>query len=826
VCLFLAPAAPAHDIPLLAHKGADTLRTSGGSASTRIWSAGTHAFVASATTNSAGLAADAVVNPPSLSVVRAVSAYETLGVVDDVAYAVSPADTPLRSILYRSFDEGVTWTPVATFPSQVWTVTGLASGTLIASTNSPTSGQILWRSGDQGVTWQEVALQDPVSYGSTPTYDNYLPGTPYIYQLLTDHSIADDGHGHVYIGTYNQSPALFGNTNFVFRSTDDGYTFQITNVSTNHRHIHSVEIGPDGKLYLAIGDSGMYDGIFVSSDQGQTLQPVCTGRPDSDRMCVPVGLAFDGFGNMVYNTDAPGQDNAIVQTNIATGQPTTLASVPYEGFTEERLPDGNFLIGNTYEGYGIRDGDTYVHLYALLGSSVYQVYSAPITDSTTTKFLTVSGVYSNGDAAIYESGFGTEFVRLQTTVGVTPPSNTAAPQVTGSPQQTQTLSASTGSWGNSPTGYAYRWQSCDGTGAGCTPIDASGPSYQLHASDVGRTVRVAVTASNDGGSTTATSAATPVVQSVTVSQFGTTSPGGSWSSPGQGYKMGSVVSLAGAGQPLDFRMYARGGAADQRFTPVIYGTDGNGNPTSLLARGSEITVPAGQAAGWFTASLPAVSLPAGQYLLGIMTGPSGTGAAVALAPSGTGFYNLNLYNAPTGSWGTINTEAASWSFYVDYVAAVPVVTGTFGATSPGGSSTTPASGYKFGSPYTLASAANATSFEFYAQGGTSAQSFTPAIYASNGSAPTTLLATGATVTVAAGQAAGWISSTLPTTSLPAGTYYLVLVAGTTSTAASISYTTGAATDGVYNTNTPGTPTTTFGTPATEPRKWSYRVRLG
>src|SRR5262249_41557531 len=159
---------------------------------------------------------------------------------------------------------------------------------------------------------------------------------------------------------------------------------------------------------------------------------------------------------------------------------------------------------------------------------------------------------------------------------------------------------------------------------------------------------------------------------VTVRQFGTTIPGSSWSSPGQGYKMGSVVSLPGLGQPLDFRMYARGGAADQRFTPVIYGTDGNGNPTSLLARGSEITVTPGRAAVRLTASIPVVSLPAGQYLPGIITGPSGTGAAVALAPSGTGFYNLNLYNSPTSSWGTINTEAATWSFYVDYMAPVPV----------------------------------------------------------------------------------------------------------------------------------------------------------
>ena len=150
----------------------------------------------------------------------------------------------------------------------------------------------------------------------------------------------------------------------------------------------------------------------------------------------------------------------------------------------------------------------------------------------------------------------------------------------------------------------------------------------------------------------------------------------------------------------------------------------------------------------------------------------------------------------------------------------------FGAAGPGSASASPGSAYKFGSAYPLATAGTATSFEFYARGGSAAQSFTPAIYASNGTSPTSLIEQAATVTVATNQAAGWVSSTLPSKTLPAGSYYLALVSGTANNAASISYTAGAATDGVYNANTPGAPTATFGPASTEPRKWSYRVRLG
>ena len=149
----------------------------------------------------------------------------------------------------------------------------------------------------------------------------------------------------------------------------------------------------------------------------------------------------------------------------------------------------------------------------------------------------------------------------------------------------------------------------------------------------------------------------------------------------------------------------------------------------------------------------------------------------------------------------------------------------FGASVLGTVTQAPGAGYKFGSPYPLAAGGTATSFEFYARGGSAAQSFTPAIYASNGSGPAGLVVAGASVTVAAGQAAGWVSAALPSTSLAAGTYYLVLVSGAADQGAVVYYAAGAATDGVYNVNLAGAPTGTFGTASTEPRDWSFRVHV-
>src|SRR5206468_1604708 len=90
----------------------------------------------------------------------------------------------------------------------------------------------------------------------------------------------------------------------------------------------------------------------------------------------------------------------------------------------------------------------------------------------------------------------------------TPPVNTSPPTITGTPQDGQTLSASTGSWsGTQPITYGYQWQRCDSGGANCAPITgATGPTYTATSADVGRTLRVVAT-----GSTPALPATLPIV---------------------------------------------------------------------------------------------------------------------------------------------------------------------------------------------------------------------------------------------------------------------------------------------------------------------------
>jgi hypothetical protein len=93
------------------------------------------------------------------------------------------------------------------------------------------------------------------------------------------------------------------------------------------------------------------------------------------------------------------------------------------------------------------------------------------------------------------------------------PANTVPPTVSGTPQDGQTLTASTGTWtGTAPIAYAYQWQRCDANGANCADIaGATSQQYKAASADVGHTLRAAVKASNQAGSGAATSAPTAVV---------------------------------------------------------------------------------------------------------------------------------------------------------------------------------------------------------------------------------------------------------------------------------------------------------------------------
>lgn len=96
-----------------------------------------------------------------------------------------------------------------------------------------------------------------------------------------------------------------------------------------------------------------------------------------------------------------------------------------------------------------------------------------------------------------------------------PPTNTARPAISGTTREGSVLTANHGSWTNNPTSFAYEWLRCNSggnIGTNCKTITgATAQQYTLTASDVGKRLRVTVTARNSAGSGAAISPASSMV---------------------------------------------------------------------------------------------------------------------------------------------------------------------------------------------------------------------------------------------------------------------------------------------------------------------------
>jgi hypothetical protein len=91
------------------------------------------------------------------------------------------------------------------------------------------------------------------------------------------------------------------------------------------------------------------------------------------------------------------------------------------------------------------------------------------------------------------------------------PAAIAVPSISGDAVVGAELVADAGRWSDPEAKFTFVWQRCDRTGS-CTPIaDATGAKYAPSVEDLGSSLRVEVTAGNDGGANSAYSAPTSVV---------------------------------------------------------------------------------------------------------------------------------------------------------------------------------------------------------------------------------------------------------------------------------------------------------------------------
>jgi len=213
---------------------------------------------------------------------RTTQQYDILWAKGTEVYAAS--DTTLL----KSSDCGLTWTVLGTGPSGMGlraVFLKLATGTLLTVSNE--IPYKIYRSTDDGATWTAVHTYRTDS------------------QPLTPSSWCEDGSGHVYYGEYSATDTL--EEIHVYRSTDDGVTWSVFHTfpgpaSTSDdrvRHVHSVVLDPvSGRVFVTVGDggsSGPKAGIYRTNDAQDALEPIYLNEqwPDwpSERI-YPVDIAF------------------------------------------------------------------------------------------------------------------------------------------------------------------------------------------------------------------------------------------------------------------------------------------------------------------------------------------------------------------------------------------------------------------------------------------------------------------------------------------------------------------------------------------------------
>jgi len=285
-----------------------------------------------------------------------------------------------------------------------------------------------------------------------------------------------------------------------------------------------VAVDSAGNVYIAdthnsevekVTAAGILSVIAGNGTQGApTLGPAA-----SSELNRPQGLAVDPAGNLyiadTYNNEVEKVTTAGILSVIAgtgtAGAPTLGPAASSKLNSPQGLavdPAGNLYIADTgnSEVEKVTPAGT-LSVIAGSGTAGGPTYGGPAISSML-YYPQGMAVDSAGDLYIADTDHFT--IDL---VNPAIPSNSTMPQLTGTTTVGQTLSASTGAWSPTPTGYAYQWQDCNSAGNACTAISgATASTYTLTTADIGHTIRVLVTASNSSGSAGTASAPSTLVQ--------------------------------------------------------------------------------------------------------------------------------------------------------------------------------------------------------------------------------------------------------------------------------------------------------------------------
>ncbi len=222
------------------------------------------------------------------------------------------------------------------------------------------------------------------------------------------------------------------------------------------------------QLNLAVVATNSYGSGLASS----AATPYITGDPPHNHVSPTISGGLE-IGSVLTSTDG-----------IWTGaQPITL-TYQWRICTPDGL-DCNSIPGATTNTYTVQPGD--------YGSTIRMMIRG-----------------RNGAGFAYGISNHTFPIQYKTRFG---PSNSQPPSLAGPARNGAILVGSAGQWsGEAPIGFRYAWQRCDATGADCVTIPKQKrDTYRAGPHDVGSTIRLVVTATNDVNTASQSSDATDAI---------------------------------------------------------------------------------------------------------------------------------------------------------------------------------------------------------------------------------------------------------------------------------------------------------------------------
>jgi sugar lactone lactonase YvrE len=345
--------------------------------------------------------------------------------------------------------------------------------------------------------------------------------------------VAVDANGDVYVGLYGSCEVVkvtpSGTLSRIAGNGTCGAPKPGPAVTSSLGEVWGVVVDASGNVYIADDTEQVIEKVTPSgtlsifAGTGSTGYPTAGPARSSD-LEYPTGIAIDAAGN-VYLAD---YDSAQILKFTPSGTLSIIAgdgsfAAPTDGPATSSALDAPFGVavdgaGDVYVADTFNDDveevtpDGTLSIIAGDGGEGAPTYGGPATSSD---LEAPADIASTPAGRLYVADTYNDTIDL---LEPPAPEAGAVPTVTGTTTVGETLTASEGTFTNSPVTYTYQWEDCDATGADCTLISgATSSQYILTASDAGHTVRVIVTASNGGGSTTSTSAPTALIAGLTVS---------------------------------------------------------------------------------------------------------------------------------------------------------------------------------------------------------------------------------------------------------------------------------------------------------------------